>query len=298
MFSRFHTCTGHRAALYALAPGQDARHFLSAGGDGWIVEWNLNDLETGRLLATVNGQVFALCVLPDGRICAGDMNGSLYWIDRAAPDHTRHIQFHKKGVYALLAPGEQLLSGGGDGLLTRWDTQTLRPLESRQLSNKALRCIAWSPDRLELAVGAADGHIYLLDALSLDVRRILQNAHTNSVFSLRYRPDGQLLLSGGRDARLQAWSPDSGECLYDQPAHWYTINDIVFSPDGRLFATASRDKTIRIWDADPIRLLQTLDTLRAGCHVNSVNRLMWLPDCLLSASDDRSVMAWRCVVAN
>jgi WD40 repeat protein len=292
MLAKLHTCTGHRAALYALAPGRDERHFLSAGGDGWIVEWNLDDPETGQVIATVDGQIFALCVLPDGRIIAGDMNGSLYWINRDKPDATRHIQFHKKGVYALLALAGQLLSGGGDGLLTRWDTQTLRPLESYQLSNKSIRCIDWAPRRSELAIGAGDGHIYLLDAVTLEIRRILENAHSNSVFTVRYCPDERQLLSGGRDARLQAWDPDSGECRYDQPAHWYTINDIAFSPDGSRFATASRDKTMRIWSADPIRPLQTINTISFGCHINSVNRLMWLPDCLLSASDDRSVMVW------
>jgi len=63
---KIQTCTGHRAAVYALAPGKDERHFLSAGGDGWVAEWNLDDPETGQLAASTEVQIFSLCSLPAG----------------------------------------------------------------------------------------------------------------------------------------------------------------------------------------------------------------------------------------
>ena len=80
--------------------------------------------------------------------------------------------------------------------------------------------------------------------------------------------------------------------LSEQPAHWYTLNHLAFSPDGALFATASRDKTIKIWDAQTFSLLKTIDTIRYGGHINSVNRLLWLPEALLSVSDDRTMKIW------
>ncbi|MBK8425147.1 MAG: hypothetical protein IPL27_03820 [Lewinellaceae bacterium] len=62
----------------------------------------------------------------------------------------------------------------------------------------------------------------------------------------------------------------------------------------RFFATASRDKTLKIWDSATFTLLKVVDTIRDGGHINSVNRLLWLPECLVSASDDRSAIL--CVV--
>jgi WD40 repeat protein len=102
------------------------------------------------------------------------------------------------------------------------------------------------------------------------------------------------LLSGGRDAMLRVWDVERDFALHsEQPAHWFTVNHIVFSPDGQLFATASRDKTLKIWDATDFRLLKVVDTVRHGGHINSVNRLLWLPGCLVSCSDDRTAMLWQ-----
>ncbi len=298
---KIHTCTGHRSAIYALAPGKDEWHFLSAGGDGWVTEWSLDDPETGRLAASVETQIFSLGSLPDGRIVAGDMNGGIRWIDRENPDKTLNIQHHQKGTFDILAAGAWVFTVGGDGILTRWNMERGRSMESFQLSNQALRAISFSEKRKELAVGASDNSIYLLDVETFELRHTLKDAHTNSVFAVAYSPDGHHLLSGGRDAMLKVWDLESQQFLTphlstltpDYPAHLFTVNHIVFSPDAQLFATASRDKTLKIWDAHTFELLKVVDTMRYGGHINSVNRLLWLPDCLVSCSDDRSVMLWR-----
>ncbi len=304
---KIHTCSGHNAALYALAPGQTDRHFLSAGGDGWVVEWDLDDPELGKLVASVETQCFSLCTFSDrNRIVAGNMNGGLHWIDRESPTLTRNVLHHKKGVYALEVIGQTsdqpaedgwLFSAGGDGFLTRWDAANARTVESLQLSHQALRAVAFAENRRELAVGGSDQSIYLLDSETLEVKRILKNAHTNSVFSLAYSPNGARLLSGGRDAMLRVWDLEQ-DCVLisEQPAHLYTINHLVFSPDGALFATASRDKTLKIWNAETFELLKVVDTLRFGGHTRSVNRLLWLPDGLVSCGDDRLAMIWKITV--
>lgn len=288
-----YTCTGHRAAVYALAHGMTDRHVLSAGGDGWIVSWNLDDPETGRVVASVETQVFSLISFPEiNRIVAGTMHGGLHWIDLAHPEKTRNIQHHTKGVYDLKTHGPWLFSAGGDGVLTRWSLEEIRTVESFHLSNKALRSIAVAPTRNELAVGAGDGSIYFLDLDTLALKHTIHHAHTPTVFALCYTPDERRLLSGGRDAMLRAWDlePASPPKLYsEQPAHWFTINHIVLAPDGLRFATASRDKTIKIWDTATLKLLRVLDPIRDGGHINSVNRLLWLPGTLVSCSDDRTM---------
>lgn len=293
---KIHTCTGHRAAIYALAPGRDVRHFLTAGGDGWVVEWNLDNPENGKVIANTETHIFALHALADrARIVAGNMDGGMHWILREQPDNTRNIQHHHKGVYDMLELGKFLFSAGGDGILTRWDIESVKTIESFQLSNQALRGLAYSAPRGEIAVGASDHHIYILDAETLALKHQISNAHENSVFTVAFSPDGRHLLSGGRDARLNVWEVGNWQRAAETPqeaAHLFTINHIAYSKDGRLFATASRDKTLKIWDAQTFQLLKVVDTLRLGGHINSVNRLMWMEDCLVSVSDDRRAMIW------
>lgn len=289
-----HTCTGHRAAVYALSAGLKSGQILSAGGDGWIVAWDLDDPATGRVIASLDTQVFSLLSLPDqGLVVAGNMNGGLHWIDLEQPDRTRNILHHQKGVYDLAVYDTWLYSCGGDGTLTRWRREDGRAVESFQLSNRALRTIAIAPGRQELAVGASDSAIYILDLESMALKHTLPGAHTPSVFALCFSPDQRYLLSGGRDAMLRIW--DMGRLqtpVSAQPAHWFTLNCIVYSPDGRYFATASRDKTVKIWDAARFQLLKVVDTVRDGGHINSVNHLLWTDQFLVSGSDDRTIKLW------
>ena len=180
--------------------------------------------------------------------------------------------------------------------LSRWSVAERRAHDSLHLSNQALRAIAISEPRNEMAVGASDGAIYFLDPGTLEIKNSLSNAHGNSVFTVAYSPDQRHLLSGGRDAMLRVWDLENGPALVsEQPAHWFTLNHLVFSPDGRYFATASRDKTIKIWDAATFQLLKVLETIRDQGHLDSVNRLLWTPDYLISASDDRSLILWGAV---
>ncbi|MEY3195436.1 MAG: hypothetical protein RIQ78_1533 [Bacteroidota bacterium] len=296
IIKRLHACTGHRASLYALVPGKDDRHFITAGGDGWVVEWNLDDPENGQMVANTEAQVFSLLALTDkSRLVAGNMHGGLHWLVRDRPDQTRNVQHHRRGVYDMLELGEYLFTAGGDGLLTRWDTATGRTVDSIQLSNVALRAIVYVEQVGALVVGSSDHHIYWLDAKTLVLKQVTRGAHTNSVFTLACSPNGRHLLSGGRDALLKVWKVDTREIAPENPlqaAHLFTLNHIVFSPDGHFFATASRDKTIKIWDTQTYALVKVVDTLRYGGHINSVNRLLWNAGGLISVSDDRRAMIW------
>ncbi len=287
--------TGHNASIFALAMGKDASHFLSAAGDGWIVRWDLEHPETGKLIAKVEAQLFSLLHLQDyNKTVAGDMNGGVHWVDLEHPDETKDIAHHQKGVFDILRIGENVFTLGGEGKITRWSAAEGRSLESLHLSNQSLRSAGFSLLHNNIAVGASDNAIYILDADSLELKKSIPHAHDNSVFSVQYSPNGRHLLSGGRDAHLKIWDAENDfRLLFSEPAHWFTINDIAFHPNGQWFATASRDKTIKIWDAQTFKLLKVLDTIRDGGHLNSVNCLLWLENYLISGSDDRSVIIWE-----
>ena len=289
--------TGHNAGIYALTKGTDEHSFLSAAGDGWIVQWDLKAPDPGRLLAKVDDRVFSVHYLEDEqKVVAGNMNGGVHWVDLLDPDRTKNIAHHQMGIYDIKRVGGYLLTAGGDGKLTRWSIAEMKAIESYQLANQSLRCIAFSKKRHELAIGASDHSIYILNAATLYLKKRIEKAHENSVFSLQYSPNGKHLVSGGRDAMMKVWDIDNNfENISSQPAHWFTINSIAFHPEGKIFATGSRDKSIKIWDAENYQLLKVLELSRDGGHLNSVNGLLWHPfkNTLISCSDDRTIILWR-----
>ena len=118
-------------------------------------------------------------------------------------------------------------------------------------------------------------------------KKIIKNKNTEpSIFCLSLAP---VLINTTKTTRLE----NKYKNISQQDAHWYTINAIALHPKGHLIATGSRDKTVKIWDAQTFKLLKVLDTLRDGCHVNSVNALLWLDNgILVSGSDDRTLILW------
>lgn len=294
--SKANQLVGHNASVFAVVPDHDPQYVLSGAGDGWVVRWDLAAPELGKLIAKVETQIFSMCLLEkEQRVVVGNMNGGVHWVDLEEPAQTKNIAHHQKGVYAIVQVGSSVFTGGGDGMVTRWSVEQGSSIESLQLSNAAIRSIAFAPERNELAVGASDHSIYFLDATRLEVKYSIPAAHANSVFCVRYSPDQKQLWSGGRDAHLKIWDlEDNRTCLMDHAAHWYTINDLVFDPTGKYLATGSRDKTIRIWDAQNFQLLKAIETIRDQGHINSVNRLFWSSyhNYLISASDDRRLISW------
>jgi WD40 repeat protein len=153
------------------------------------------------------------------------------------------------------------------------------------------------PDGQLLAVGSGNGYLQILNPTTLEPLQSIEKAHDNTVFSLAFSPDGKYLVSGGRDAKMKVFAQTSHglwQQVLDIPAHMYTVNQLSFSPDGRWLASVSRDRTVKIWEAATFRLCKVLDTLRDGCHINSVNAVAWLSDsCFVTCSDDRTLIVWE-----
>ncbi len=314
--------TGHQAAVFAVGEGRTPQHIISGAGDGWLVEWDLATPDVGRLLAKVARNIFSLQLLKhQNRIVVGDMDGGVRFVDLDNPEKTLNIKHHSKGCFDIQLFDNQLFTIGGEGTITRWSVEESRSLESLQLSSKSLRAMSMCVEKREIAIGASDGNVYFLDLDTFELKKTIKTAHTNSIFSVHYTPDGTHLLTGGRDAFLKLWKLDNNEntLAFAAPAHLFTLNSIAFHPTNpHIFATASRDKTIKIWElqisdsrfhissfnvktpsnfqlpTSNFQLLKVIDTIRLGGHLRSVNRLFWSPfkDYLVSVSDDRSLMIW------
>lgn len=289
--------TGHNASIFTITADLKPGYFLSGAGDGWVVRWNFEDPDPGKLIAKVDTQIFSMCPVPNtDYIVVGNMNGGVHWVNVEQPEQTKNIAHHKFGVFDIQLVFPHIYTLGGAGMLSRWSIEERRAVESVKLSVSSLRCMHYSKARNELAIGASDHCIYLLDADSLKIKHKIAAAHDNSVFAVKYSPDDQFLLSGGRDAHLKVRAIEQDfKLIFAQPAHWYTINSISFSPNGTFFATGSRDKTLKIWDAKEFSLLKVLEGVRDSGHLNSVNKVFWSnhKNYLLSASDDRSIIIWQ-----
>lgn len=282
---------GHKSAIYKLIDFPKCRKILSAGGDGWIASWDKSsDQPNGVLVAEVGEQIFSMSYDENsGLLAVGGMSGSLYWLDI---DHNRivkNIRLHKRSIFSCFTIDDHLYTLGGDGSMIIWDYKKLEAVHIQLISVQGLRCLAFSPSAKLIAIGSSDHCIYILEADSYKLVHKLENAHDNSVFTLKFLSD-TLLLSGGRDAILRLWDINELREVRSINAHWYTINDICHIVDFDIVVTASRDKTVRFWNVSSFSPITTIDLQRNG-HTNSVNCLFWDNEnhLLFTAGDDREI---------
>lgn len=291
--------TGHTGSVYALSPALNASNFLSAGSDRIIAEWEPGNPENGSVVARTTDIIYSLLKLPEQQLLlAGQASGGIHVVNLNSRKEERLLQYHKSPVFDLAhAPKSNFLfSLGGDGTLAVINEHDLSLKRIIQIGDGKLRVAAIHPQEQMVAIGVADGSIAIFSLPDLKIMHTWQ-AHQPgfSVNALAFSPDGKLLLSGSRDAHLQIYDvTDKFNIIQKIPAHNYAIYSIVWHPTETIFATGSRDKTIKIWDASTFEIIKRIDKVSDEGHVNSVNKLCFLPEgLLLSASDDRSVMAWE-----
>ncbi|TXK49000.1 WD40 repeat domain-containing protein [Pontibacter qinzhouensis] len=294
---KLHTLTGHRDCIYTLEPSGENHVVFSAGGDGMVAAWNLNDPENGELIARVTSSVYALSYVPfRNLLLIGQNNEGLQVIDLQNKAILKSVSLPKVAIfdikYSALLNKVYVAQGNGGVCILAADTFELQTIT--RSTDQSARSLALNSHTQELAVGYSDNSIRIFDAATMQLKHELKN-HTNSVFTVAYSPEGDLLITGGRDAHLRVWEVQQGykERGYTI-AHMYTINHIAYSPDGRHFATCSMDKSIKIWDARTFKLLKVIDKVRNASHGTSVNKLFWTAhhNQLVSCSDDRTISVW------
>ena len=285
---RIDTFSGHRGPVYALENGVDSL-FYSAGSDGWVVQWNLAKPDLGKVIAQIEGSVYAMKLDDAGILWIGHNYEGIQGIQVA--DQTQVFAIPTKGlsIFSIAFVGPNAWIGHNEGLITVVDMATKSVVKHIKASASSARCFCVLADN-RVAVGYSDGFVRVFDSeyqLVMDFK-----AHDSSVFSLQSR--GGELYSVGKDARIKRWSNDF-QLLTEVIGHIYAIHDIQFSPDGKWFATASMDKTVKVWESETLTLRKVLDASRHGGHKNSVNKLIWssFDDLLVSASDDKNLSIWK-----
>ena len=294
---RLHSLTGHRNPVYTLHPGARQSEFFSGSGDGMIAHWDLEDPENGELIAKLPNSVYALHYVPQADVLiAGHNYEGIHLLDWKNKKEVASLKLTTAAIFDIQSFGDRLLIASGDGTIQLVDLKSLTILKNIKASEKSARTIAINRATGEIAVGFSDYFIRVFDE-ELSLKHAWQ-AHKNSVFTLRYSPNGEWLMSGSRDARLKAWDIRSEYKKFEEVvAHMYAINHIEFSPDGKHFVTCSMDKSIKVWDANALKLLKVIDRARHAGHGTSVNKLLWTDhhQQLLSASDDRSISVWQII---
>jgi WD40 repeat protein len=294
--TRSKALAGQGSRVFSLAFSPDGTRLAGGGSDQLIQLWDVSTWETmSSLPRTLRGHghaVRALAFDPTGQwLVSGDRSGHiLIWnIDTPVPatELTNVLV-----TYTNLPP---VFSRDGKWIAARRNAQSFavwtaaRLDEVQEFQNSAMPIGILGNDQV-VATFSGRGLLQFWDLRGGVLRRTVEVASTEDVFSAAISQDGGFLALGGMRGALALWDTTSGQRVWQSQVHQSTIRQTSFSRDERLLGTASEDFLAKVLDAATGKQTAVLDG-----HTDQVFSIAFSPDgqTVATGSIDDTARLWN-----
>jgi WD40 repeat protein len=212
----------------------------------------------------VKSIVFGIAQVPESTTCyIGTSDFTVAEVDFAAEKfEPKALYSHESYVTTVTLAGSTLISGGYDGKLTWYDTQSKSQIRSEVVHDKWVRKLATSPNGKLIASVADD---MACKIWNVETGKLVHDLRGHSVktpnhfgsmlYSCVFSYDGQYLATVDKIGHIIVWDVVSGKSIAEMDAPiMYTwdvkarlhsiggIRSVAFSPDGKQLAVGGTGK--------------------------------------------------------
>lgn len=289
---------GHEGAVKSFKLNSKGDKAVSASFDGTVRIW---DVVTGSQIgeplkghtdtvldATFNyeGKIIASCSEDCTIILWSAETGKQIRVLKGASGWVRRIAFtHDDRLLVAISY---------DNTLRVWSVEDSHLVSETSVTNSNDMAID-QKDRWIALAGLSEFSIMIYDLKEMKKIKEIRNAHSESLSSIDFSPDGNRVVSGAPDGKIKVWEWKTGKLIFSTDvgkvngAYAEFVCSVKYSIDGKYIVTASKD-LIRIWDADTGE--QAIEPL-AG-HTDSVLSAYFSGDgnCIVSTSLDNTARIW------
>ena len=227
----------------------DASLVASAGRDGIIKLWNINDTDVPLAILNHPAHYTFIAFSPDGKLLASSGNGEelILW-DVASGNKVNSIE-EGFAPFSFSSDGNQLATAYKKVKL--WDIRNPKAItevatlpfnEANQIKSQT-QAVDISPDGKLIATGYANGTINVWNIQTKQLAKTLKTSFSEMEF-LKFSPDNKFLVSGGDNFLTRL----DGYVIWKLP-EWQRhgqvqragVDNLAFSPDGKMFALVNRN---------------------------------------------------------
>lgn len=294
------TLSRHSDHIREIVYSPDGTLFASVSHDNTLILWNAGDGQplTERPIQVHSNQVNGVAFSPDGKqLVTVGLDERVVLFDMDKPNLLGQlILTHDGDVQQVIYMTSQnsILSTGFDGNVYLTDMESGESEVAFTPEIGRITSASLSSDETLLAIASDMGVMQLWDMATRTPLTEAFTAHSSTIFSIAFNPDGTKLASGGDDLLVLIWDVPSlvaGEIdnFTAYEGHTDGIFAVAWHPTEPILASGSRDDTIGLWDTESGALLATLEG-----HTREVEDVIFSPDGkrLVSGGRDNSIRVW------
>tara|TARA_R110002072_G_scaffold67163_2_gene164989 strand:- start:32320 stop:35718 length:3399 start_codon:yes stop_codon:yes gene_type:complete len=215
--------SAHSESVVALLTTGDERSFSSIDKSGRLIDWSNKEDGWQAVQTTETGlEATAATTLPFtpdsgsflflGHVpVVATKVGDIHVLGIGPKPRTWHA--HDEIITAMVSDGVHIWSACVAGELKCWDGRTGELVRSAPSHPDWISSLVMAPDGSWLASGCADTRIRIIDTKTGEVRHTMEGHGRAPMTMVTDKTGSRLISSGGFDAEIRFWQPDTGRCV-------------------------------------------------------------------------------------